>query len=146
MRKNGRLKQKGVGLIEILISMLIVSIGMLGVGAILITTLKNNQGSVEHSQAVIKSYAMLDAMRANKPSAIIGHYNLTSWTCNPPASDSRIGKELADWIVSLQNEVSPSACGRIECSSLSCNVSVRWDDDRASGGEEGKSYTLMSRI
>ena len=138
--------QQGASLIEVLVSILVLAIGMLGIAAILLVSLRNSQGAMEHSQAVIQSHAMLDVMRANKPQAIIGGYNLTSWTCDPPTADSRIGTELADFINALDQEVSPSACGRIVCGSLNCTVSVRWNDERGTGGEEEKIYILSTRI
>lgn len=139
-------KQSGVSLIEVMVSMFVLAIGMLGIAAILLVSLRNTQGSTEHSNAVIHSYSVLDTMRSNRPQAVIGGYNLTTWTCNPPSSDNRVGAELAVWINNIQQEVSPSACGMIVCSSQECNVSIRWDDERASGGSSDKVYNLRTRI
>ena len=133
-------------MIEVLVSILVLAVGMLGIAAILLVSLRNSQGSMEHSQAVVQSYTMLDTLRANKAQAIIGSYNLNSWTCDAPAADSRIGSELATWITALEQEVSPSACGRIVCGSLNCEVSIRWNDERGTGGTDNKIYTLSTRI
>ena len=142
--KPGR--QSGFSLIEVLISMLVLAVGLLGIAALLTVSLRNAQGSSSQNQATIQAYAMLDALRANKSAAIVGQYDLTQYTCNEPSSDSRIGSEQARWISSLQAQVSPSACGRIQCTSLTCTVSVRWDDSRASGGSEQREYIMTTRL
>lgn len=139
-------RQAGFSLIEILISMLVLAIGLLGIAALLTVSLRNAQGSSAQNQATIQSYAMLDALRANKSAAIVGQYDLTQYTCDPPAADSRIGTEQAGWINSLKAQVAPSACGRIQCTSLTCTVSVRWDDSRASGGGGEREYTVATRL
>lgn len=142
---NNIRQQKGISLIEVLISLVILSIGLLGIAAVLIASLRNSQSSMEHSQAVVQAYSVLDAMRSNKPQAIIGRYNMTSWTCTEPSRDSREGNELADWVSSLHNEVSTTACGRVICNSLNCEVAIRWSDERATGGQQ-KIYSLSTRL
>lgn len=143
---RGISRQKGFSLIEIMISILVLAIGLLGIAALLTVSLRNAQSSSAQNQATIQAYAMLDALRANKSAAIIGQYDLTQYTCSEPASDSRIGSEQAGWIRSLHAQVAPSACGRIQCTSLTCTVSVRWDDSRASGGSNAREYVLTTRI
>lgn len=142
--------QTGVSLLEILISVLIMGIGLLGIAAMQATALRNNQSSMERSQAVIQTYAMLDIMRANRDQAMIGAYNMANWTCSAPAADSRIGKELADWIGQLKVTMGESACGRIQCGALECRVSVQWDDSRGTGapedGAEAQDIITVSRL
>lgn len=139
-------RQDGFSLVEVMISLLVLSIGLLGISAMLVVSLKNAQGSSAQNQATIQAGAMLDIMRANKPAAIVGQYNLSQYTCTPPAGDSAIGAEQALFINNIQQQVSPSACGRIRCGSLTCEVSVRWDDTRGSGGQQAREYVLSTRL
>lgn len=143
--KNGY-NQQGFSLIEVMVSLLVLGIGLLGIAALLTVSLRNAQSSSAQNQATIQAYAMLDALRANKSAAIVGQYDLTQYTCNEPATDNRIGAEQAGWIRSLKTEVSPTACGRIRCTSLTCAVSVRWDDTRATGGTSTREYNLTTRL
>lgn len=147
-RVLGRLKQpqSGFSLIEILVSLLVLSVGLLGISAMLMVSLRNAQGSSAQNQATIQAAAMLDMMRSNKPSAIVGQYNLSQYTCNAPSADTRIGSEQALWIGNLISQVGPTACGRIRCTSLNCEVSIRWDDTRSSGGTQAREYTLSTRL
>jgi len=57
---------QGLGLIEILISILVLGVGALGVASMQITGLKYNTGAYARSQAALISSDMMDRMRANR--------------------------------------------------------------------------------
>lgn len=143
---SGPRQQTGIGLIEIMIAVLVLAIGMLGVGATLTTALRNNQSSMHRTQASIQAHAAMDMMRADKAHAVIGQYNLTQWTCNAPSSDNAPGAGLAAWIGTIKRELGPDACGRINCSNISCSVDVRWDDSRGMAGNREQTYGIVSRL
>ncbi|WP_372017694.1 type IV pilus modification protein PilV [Pseudoxanthomonas sp. 10H] len=145
-----RRAQAGVGLLEVMISVLIMGIGLLGIAAMQATALRNGQSSLERSQAVVQSYAILDVMRANRIDAIAGYYN-TSGTdpqCSAAAADASqpVGQQSAqaevnNWLGSLKRSVGvagdSSTCGSISCvantiSGGTCTVTVQWDDSRGS--------------
>ena len=102
-RKNFRPRHaaKGVSLIEVLISVLVMGIGMLGIAAMQATALRNNQSALERSQAVVQSYAILDAMRANAVAARAGEYNM-AMTGTAPTGATLADTDRADWINALQ--------------------------------------------
>ena len=77
---------RGVGLVEVLVAVLVLAIGLLGIAALQATTLRNSQSSIERTQAVVQTYTILDAMRANLNVARGGGYNM-ALTCAPPALD-----------------------------------------------------------
>ena len=66
MRNKLNKKQKGVGLIEILVSILVLGVGALGVATMQLTGLKYNTGSQGRSQAILLANDMMDRMRANR--------------------------------------------------------------------------------
>jgi len=68
-------KQSGFTLIEIMITLIIVSIGLLGMASLQMNSLRSNQGAYLRSQASMLSYDMADRMRANSARAIAGDYN-----------------------------------------------------------------------
>ena len=84
--RGPRSAARGVGLIEVLIAVLVMAIGLLGIAAMQATALRNSQSSLERSQAVIQSYGILDAMRANLDVARAGTYNTADFVCDPPAA------------------------------------------------------------
>ncbi|EQD45716.1 type IV pilus modification protein PilV, partial [mine drainage metagenome] len=61
------MKRKSLGftLLEVLVAVVIVSLGMLGVAALLVTVHKADTSSYIQQQAVQTTYDMLDRMRAN---------------------------------------------------------------------------------
>ena len=74
-RPSGIHHQRGVGLIEILVAVLILALGLLGMAGLQANALKTNQSSYARGQAVMLSYYMLDAMRADRASALSLTYN-----------------------------------------------------------------------
>lgn len=123
--------QRGVSLIEVLIAVLILGVGLLGIAAMQATSLRNSQSAMERSQAVMQTYAILDAMRANVAVARIGGYNLAAMTCNPPDAGTLANNDRRAWIQSLQADLGSTACGQIVCDSETCDITVQWDDSRA---------------
>jgi len=70
-----RNKYSGFTLIEILITLIIMSIGLLGMASLQMNSLRSNQGAYLRSQASMLSYDMADRMRANAERGIAGDYN-----------------------------------------------------------------------
>lgn len=56
----------GFSLIEVLVALLVLSIGLLGLAALQTTGLAFNHQSYERTQAVLQAYDIIDRMRANK--------------------------------------------------------------------------------
>lgn len=149
--------QRGVSLIEVLIAVLIMGVGLLGIAAMQATALRNSQSALERSQAVIMSYAILDAMRANRDAAIGGAYN-TAMTCATPAVGATLAqKDVRQWLISLKEAMrgpggagaDTTACGSVACGVGNlCTVTVQWDDSRATNtrasNADGSSATNRS--
>jgi type IV pilus assembly protein PilV len=132
----------GVGLIEVLVAVVVLAFGLLGIAALQMTALRKSQSSLERSQATIQTYAILDAMRANREAARIGNYNLTTMTCTAPDTGTLPMNELANWIISLKKTLGDSACAMVVCGSVECEISVRWNDSRAKGESEQTVETV----
>jgi type IV pilus assembly protein PilV len=128
------LQSRGTSLIEVLISVLILGIGLLGIASMQAITLRNGQSSMEQSQAVMQTYSILDAMRSNVLLARTNVYN-TARTCVVPTATATLAQnDIRDWMTNLQTNIGPSACGTINCQANVCTITVDWDDSRATGG------------
>ncbi|HLU13067.1 MAG TPA: type IV pilus modification protein PilV [Arenimonas sp.] len=139
-------RQRGTSLIEVLVAVLVLAIGLLGVAALQSLTLKNTQSASERTAAIIQSYAILDMMRANRDDALAGRYN-EGYRCTPPDElDSRVNADRALWIAQLKESVGESACARVTCSANTCEVGVRWNDERATGGETEQEIETRTRL
>ena len=66
--------QSGITLIEVLISILVVNIGLLGLAGLFINSLKSTNEGYLYSQVVALTYDMTDRIRAN-PSALNAYTN-----------------------------------------------------------------------
>lgn len=143
-----RATSRGAGLIEVLVAVLVMAIGLLGIAAMQASALRNSQGALERSQAVVQSYAILDAMRANRPAALAGAYDV-GMTCAPPAAGTLVQTDLNLWIRALQDTLNPSACGSIAREASAAGivfiVRVRWNDQRASGAATEDPISIETR-
>ena len=141
--------QRGAGLIEVLVAVLILALGLLGMAGLQSKSLRANQSSYARSQAVMYSYYILDAMRADRNTALAGTYNTTK-LCDATALP---GTNLADntrkpWITSMREGLGDSTdtCGAIKCEVTGlCNVKVIWNDERA-GGLGEQTFETQSRL
>lgn len=127
--------EHGVSLLEVLISVLILAIGLLGIAAMQALALRGGQSSLESSQAVMQTTSIVEAMRANRLNA--ASY-ATDMTCEAGAAGTLAQNDLAAWINALKSTMGVagdvSTCGRIE--SLGdgrYRITVQWDDQRAGG-------------
>jgi type IV pilus assembly protein PilV len=59
-------RSAGVGLIEVLVSLLILSVGILGIAGLQTRALQMNQGVLYQSRANVLAYDIMDRMRANQ--------------------------------------------------------------------------------
>lgn len=130
-----RKRQSGFSLVEVLVAMLIVSIGLLGIVALQSLALTNTGSSMERSQAVIQTYSYMEFLRANREDAIISNLDIPL-TCDPEnLPESQV--EQRRWITQLHETLGPESCGQVEClGGGKCSITVQWDDSRAAEGSE----------
>ena len=130
--------QKGFTLLEVLISMIVLAIGLLGMAGMQITSLRNNGSAYNKGQATQLAYDMVDRMRANKGA------EKTYATIEPTSATEQLScKQVADPCSNVQMatndlyqwnnlvvKVLPSGQGTITYVAPVFTVSVSWDDDR----------------
>jgi type IV pilus assembly protein PilV len=127
--------QGGFTLIEVLISVIVLSVGLLGLAALQASALRNNQSSLERSLAVVESYSIVDAMRVDRTNAINGAFNL-GLDENPDGGGTTFsGNELVKWRARLVQVLGADGTGSVACNGADCTVIVQWNDERGTGGE-----------
>ena len=62
---NNTIQSQGFSLVEVLVALLVLSIGLLGLAALQTTSLQYNTGSYLRTQATFLAYDIIDRMRAN---------------------------------------------------------------------------------
>lgn len=146
-RRSGRCarpaasRQRGVGLVEVLIAVLVLSIGMLGMAGLQSWSLRNNQSSMERGMAVVHAYQIADIMRADRANAINGDFDIGIEDAAPADADY-ISLAIADWRASMQQTLGPDASGSIDCNGALCDIVVRWNDARGTEGAAEQEITI----
>lgn len=113
MLKSAQQAQRGIGLIEVLISMLILGIGVLGMISVQNRALQFNQGALHESRAAILANDIMDRIRANPTQA--SRYRIALSESPPSANDCSGSSancsepQLADFdLASWRGEISQS--------------------------------------
>jgi len=148
MPRNAR----GLGLVEVMVSVLVLAVGLLGIAAMQSLALRGGQGSLESTQAVMATNSILEAIRANRAAA--DNYNIAK-TCNAASivgSDVRANDQRA-WVTALKSTIGvagdATTCGQIancdDGNATNCTITVFWDDSRA-GGSTTRTLSVESQI
>lgn len=130
-------RQRGVGLIDVLIALVVLSIGLLGLAGLQAKSLNFNHSAYLKSQATLQAYDMADRMRANMPGVTAGDYNAISGITAPPVICSAANCTSAQmaqfdafqWNTDNQNLL-PSGRGTVKKNGNIYTITVMWDDQR----------------
>lgn len=76
MMHRRALKHRGFTLLEVMVALLILSIGLLGLAALQLTGMRFNTDAYTRTQATIFAYDIIDRIRANPVGRINGNYNV----------------------------------------------------------------------
>ena len=144
-------KQVGTTLIEVLVAVVVVSVGLVGLAALQTLSMKNNHSAYLRTQATFIAYDMVDRMRANLLAAQAGSYvialgtapsgttNCQSSVC---AASDLVTFDINEWKCSLgawdtqstcsttlsMNGMLPGGDGAVSRAGNIHTVSVRWND------------------
>lgn len=137
--------QRGVGLIEVLIAVLVLSFGMLGLAGLQVWSLKNNQSALERGMAVVQTYSIVDAMHADRTTASSMGFNI-GLTADDPTGSTFAEKSIAVWRANLQDALGENATGSISCNGSLCTIVVQWNDERGTVGNQTQTITTQVQL
>ena len=153
----------GFTLIEVLVALLVLSVGLLGVAKLSFSSVQANGSAYMRTQATELTKQIFDAMRANRNQAALNGYDV-AYGVNPVAgtdcsqvncSDIQMATyDLAQWKARLQAAM-PGGDGQIVTAivalpngnqELTASVSVEWNDQVAqqSFGNAGANVLSIS--
>ena len=137
-----RLIHDGFSLIEVLISMVILSIGLLGAMALQATSLKEAQVSNYRDNATLIAQSVLDAIRANRANA--GNYTITL-AASAPTGTSIVATDLQGFKNSA-SELLPSGNGSITVSAgtSTATINLQWSESRVKSGTDSQEFSYVS--
>ena len=134
-------RQAGLSLVEVLVAVVLLSIGLLGLAGLQASGMRVGQSSIHRSQAAQLAHDMIERLRANVPHA--GAYQL-GLADAPPACTSVASCDLRDWRARLQ--ALPAGTGAVTVSGQQATVLVQWDDSRGAGVLRGSAADEAARI
>jgi type IV pilus assembly protein PilV len=156
-------RMRGFSLIEVLVALVVLSIGLIGLAAMQASALSSTHGSQMESMVAIQARSLADAMSANPdywsnnsptftitPSAsspttpVIGSSapsGPTAGSCiNTACSNSQLaGYDVQQWANELLTLV-PGAGATITCTAsapIGCNITITWTEKAASALNQG---------
>lgn len=136
-------RMQGFGLIEILVSMLVLGIGILGMVGLQLNAVKLNQAAGVRSQATFLAYDIADRMRANTTAALAGSYDI-ALAASAPAGTSITAIDLQAWKGALATQL-PAGAGSVARSGQVLRVVVQWDESKV-GGAATQQFTFETRL
>ncbi len=80
MKCSTTLRTRGFSMLEVMIAVLVVSLGLLGLAGLQSVGLRNNTAASQRTVATMLAYEMADRMRANLASVLAGDYNYVSYS------------------------------------------------------------------
>lgn len=153
-------KQNSLGftLLEVLITMGVLTMGLLGLASLQIIALKSSSSVQFYSQANNLAYSIIDTMRVNHVRAIAGDYNtdFTTTTCIHEYDVTNAGttiaeQDLANWINTIACTL-PNGSGSIQVypdgNNMIAVIIVQWDNSREQSNQstEGNQSTLNIQV
>lgn len=140
MRPWSKGAQEGMTLIEVLVALLILSIGLLGAAAFQLNALKYTDSARMTSQASFIAYDMMDRIRAN---------SAADYTVTPPTSGNlnvARDQDLYDFTNNIISFGGATATGSIALNQRVYTITITWDDSRAANSANTRrSFVLTSR-
>ena len=131
-------RARGFTLIEVMVSLVVLSVGLLGIGKLVLFSARANDSAYLRGQATAMAYEILDNMRANRATAIQHGYDSTLTTV-PASPGSCIASscsnttlatyDLYQWKTRLAASL-PSGEGAVVTAGTpsTATITVQWDD------------------
>jgi type IV pilus assembly protein PilV len=138
----------GLTLVEVLIALLVLSIGLLGLAGLHTLSLQYNTSAYYRSQATALAYDLADRMRANRAGALADQYN-GDFQDPPPVCDPAVSGggtaalDVAAWRNALACRL-PQGTGaivRVDPNGVEFTFIVRWNDTRGTDDPTDFQFT-----
>ena len=153
-------RQSGVGLMEILVTMLVMSVGLLGIAGLQSESLRHTYNAYLESQALFLAEDIIDRMRLSPtPSlyaydfsgGVVAATDCTAVSCDTPETMSNW--DLSDWISQVES-VLPSGEAAIKPLNDALGeyeITIRYDDIRGGNRDTGndqaqRELRIVTRI
>ncbi|MDP9084395.1 MAG: type IV pilus modification protein PilV [Pseudomonadota bacterium] len=157
---NSRARTQGFTLVEVLVSLVILSMGLLGIAKLVLYSSHANDSAYLRSQATELAYAILDNMRANRQQALVQAYDVAVNTV-PGSHGACVGAQCSPAALALDDRNSwlarvnvalPSGTASVTTipvagtptvtAGVTAVIKVQWDDAAAEAVFGGKPQNV----
>jgi type IV pilus assembly protein PilV len=139
---------RGFSLIEVLVALLVLSVGLLGLAGLQARGLKDNQLSVLHSQATLYATDIIDEMRVHRTQALNGDYNIgLNDGAGAKGATKIVLKDLQNWKADVARL--PGGKGSVEVDGATgvVTVTLQWSEvNSVTRQEETTVYKVQSQL
>jgi len=121
-------KQAGVTLIEVLVTMLILAFGSLAIVNLQTSSAVAIGSSSDHFRINELSLGIVEQLKADVINAAAGNYNTDFVDTEAPANASaQIANRINEWKSSVARSI-PQGKTRIQCSESECEIALKWHE------------------
>jgi type IV pilus assembly protein PilV len=128
---------QGLTLVEILVALLVLSIGLLGLAIMQTSSVKFTTSANQRTQATALAYDLVDRMRGNRLAALNNDYNVAFESPAPACgafngSGSLRDQDIAAWRNAIACRL-PQGTGSVTRVNDQFTITIRWDDSQGQG-------------
>lgn len=136
-------RSDGMTLIEVLVTLVIISVGLLGVAALQLTTVRNNHDSFVRTQAATLASDMLDRMRANRSGA--ERYVIAINAAEDEGTPE--GVDIDRWRDTLAEQL-PNGVGAIGYDAVTriVTITIQWRERAEAAEDRALEFRTSSQI
>ena len=120
-------QQNGSSLIEVLVTMIIISLGLLGQAGLVALSSKANNAAFMRSQATLLADDILERLRLNRALAVAGSFNVV-YGGTIPSGTAIQNVELRDWKANVAQALS-SGDGQVSVDGAgNVTINITWSE------------------
>lgn len=142
---GGRLSaRQGFSMVEVLVTLVVLSIGLLGLAALQTRSLSSTHNAAIGSQATLLAGDISDRMRANREQALAGKYDIG--LADAASANGATGVTLQDlqqWKAAVALLPGPGK-GSVEVKPPTATIIIEWDDSK--GAEDAVQVQVQTRL
>ena len=115
-------------------ALLVLSIGLVGLAALQLNSLRFNHSAFLRTQSTVLAYDIIDSMRVNRDKARDGVYNVSTGSCTTCSTNALANTDLVRWKASLAVSL-PAGDGSVSTllatgATRVVQVTVQWAENR----------------
>lgn len=135
-------RDAGFSLIEVLVAVLLLSIGLLGLATLQTTSLQRENSSAQRVEALNYAYDLLDRMRANRAQAIAGNYD--TLVGESPSGSNWAETDVRTWKQALAAAL-PGGDAAVDVEDQIVDIRIVWNDASNANADGGTAASVNLR-